>query len=259
MINSDPSGHCNVLWLGFPVKAARACTCPSQGSSSPCSLLSCAEMLRRIILARRKQKKNHTPLVRHVWTGNCPSSSWAVFLPCYSPMSKIASDKVQGWNNTNLRQTCVCAHQVSTESQTEDWTCLTAHGTSKTLAKLHLSCFKLLLILLVTGASVFAFEGWNYMTTNVLSNPNLSMILYERFSCYISVHVILNYIIYLALPTLYQVVIKLSQWPWLRAVVWKTHFSCCRCPLSGTICLWERTNLAAHKQPDCNSSLWLGR
>lgn len=90
-------------------------------------------------------------------TAYSSSSSWAVYLPWYSPMSKTASDRVQGWNNTNLRQTCVCAHQVGTESQAEDQTwswCLTAHRRSHTLVLLHPSCFKLLLIPLVTGESV---------------------------------------------------------------------------------------------------------
>lgn len=125
MINSDPAGDGNVLWLGCPIEAVHTHTCPSpQGSSSCCSPVLFAEMLRRITFGQKERKIKKKIKIPACLGGTCrqratesSSSSWAAFLPCYLPLSKIAFGKVQGGSNANLRQGCVCAHQAGAEFQ----------------------------------------------------------------------------------------------------------------------------------------------
>lgn len=261
MINSDPAGHCNVLWPGSPVKAARAWTCPSpQGSSSPCSLPSCAELLRRIIFGQKKTEKSH-PDCEACMNREQPTAhpaaelfSFHVIHPCLKqPLTRFRGETTQAWDKAvsvpirwalNLRLRIEHAW-LPTEQVT--------HLCSYTLL---VSSFCLFLWWL---EQVLAFGGWNLMNTKVLSNTTLSMILYERFPCYICVHINLNYIFILWFP-------PLIRW-WLSCPnglgwgLWfgRHTFSCQRCPLTATIWLWERTNLVAHKQAVCSSALWHGR
>lgn len=160
MINSDPAGDCNVLWPGCPIKAARACMCPlPRGLSLPCSLILGAEMLRRNNFGQKKiGKKNHSLLRREVRTeGNVKLMQ---HLSCFASMLfacvKIASSKVQGWSNMNMRQSYVCVHQMGTEFQTGDQTHLTVQRRSHAVVWLQFSCFKYFLIPLMSGA-IFTF------------------------------------------------------------------------------------------------------
>lgn len=58
----------------------------------------------------------------------------------------------------NPRQTCLCAHQMGTKLRTGDQQCLTVHRRSHPLGQLHVSSFKILLILLATGAKISLYE-----------------------------------------------------------------------------------------------------
>lgn len=104
MIKSDPAGDGDFLWLGCPIEAVHTRTCPSLlGSSSCCSPVLFAEMLRRITFGQKERKTKKKIKIPACLGGTyrqrateSSSSSWAAFLPHYSLLSKIAFGKVQG-------------------------------------------------------------------------------------------------------------------------------------------------------------------